>query len=137
MCVQVEVEVSISPSSPLTFAVCEIEDRVLDGVAKACQKHVRVIDTFARLGGEEFAILLPETDLSTAQNIASRLLSYVAELEFEQDDNSKSKPIAVTISLGLASLGRGDNSLSRVLSRADEALYHAKEAGRNQIFPMS
>lgn len=105
-------------------------DRIISGIAEICQESIRVIDTFARLGGEEFAVILPETDNEPACDVASRLRQRIEQLSFDLEDK---EAIKVTVSLGVASLVQTDDNLSNVISRADDALYHAKKDGRNCV----
>jgi diguanylate cyclase (GGDEF)-like protein len=84
---------------------------------------------FARYGGEEFSLVLPETGTLTCKELAERLRSSVAG----QPIATRSGPLEVTVSIGTASRQPGDNDLITLLSRADQALYEAKNAGRNRI----
>ena len=102
-------------------------DKVLVYVAKVIQDNLRDFDVFARFGGEEFVILLPETNESQAYAVADRLRELVEKLTITTDDNTD---INCTISIGL-SHRKPDEPLETMLSRADEALYAAKSAGRN------
>ncbi|MDJ0834060.1 MAG: diguanylate cyclase [Gammaproteobacteria bacterium] len=103
-------------------------DMVLVYVAKVIQDNLRDFDIFARFGGEEFVILLPETTEDQAYMVAERLRELVENLTVTTDDNSV---VNCTISIGL-SHRRGDENLETMLARADEALYMAKSAGRNR-----
>jgi diguanylate cyclase (GGDEF)-like protein len=107
-----------------------IGDQILQGVAKICMQHLRTDDILGRFGGEEFVILLPETKLEDARNIAERLRQIIAETPIETDI----EPIYTTISIGVA-LMDGSNSVTvdKLLSRADRAMYLAKQAGRNRV----
>ena len=104
-------------------------DRVLVALTEALLGVLRATDFFGRLGGEEFAVILPETDLATAELIAERLRA-VAECT---DASQENEVVSITISLGTTSLSHSDSSLSIMLHRADDALYRAKENGRNQV----
>jgi len=110
-------------------------DHVLSAITRAAQSALRVSDVLGRLGGEEFAILLPDTDLSGALVLAERVRAAVAACEVQSGDSSESAasaPIRVTISLGLAQL-RGDEPIESLLKRADRALYAAKDLGRDRV----
>jgi diguanylate cyclase (GGDEF)-like protein len=103
-------------------------DRVLGSVATCCGGLIRTIDTLARFGGEEFCVILPETDSAAASALAERLRSGVASLAIQLENAS----LNITISLGVASFQRGMDSAG-FLQAADSALYRAKEGGRNRV----
>ena len=104
-------------------------DEVLKEMAKASVSAIREIDIFGRLGGEEFAIALPETDIDDAMNLAERIRQMLDQLEMGADD----KHIAITVSIGVAVLTSTDDTIESILKRADEALYRAKSSGRNKV----
>ncbi|HEX5372892.1 MAG TPA: diguanylate cyclase [Aquabacterium sp.] len=104
-------------------------DLVLKGVAEACVKHLRSHDLFARMGGEEFAALLPETDLNAAREVANRMREALAAMRVTHGDER----LSVTVSVGVASQTDSQDDLDRLLVRADEHLYQAKSAGRNRV----
>jgi diguanylate cyclase (GGDEF)-like protein len=101
-------------------------DKVLRGIAKHAIAQLREGDLFARFGGEEFALLLPNTSLDSAEIIADRLRSSIAEGVFLPGEN-----LTVTVSLGLSLIQAKDHSIESILHRADDALYKAKRNGRN------
>ncbi len=103
-------------------------DMVLQGVAAACRAVLRDVDCLGRLGGEEFAVLLPETALAGALDVAERLRLAIAQLPMPDTG----KP-AITASLGVAERLRGEGVFDHLLGRADAALYHAKTEGRNRV----
>lgn len=105
-------------------------DAVLKALARACAPHLREVDTLARLGGEEFAVLLPETDLAAAQHVAERIRQALAE---EGVASSNTETIRFTVSLGAAEYKDGTEDLATLLHRADAALYRAKQTGRNRV----
>ena len=105
-------------------------DQVLKTVADAIRKPLRPNDMVARFGGEEFAVLLPETTVSNAENIAERLRNHVVKADPGKLDN-KQLPVA-TISLGIAGRQPG-YSFDRMIAAADVALYHAKRNGKNRV----
>jgi len=107
----------------------DIGDAVLKDVAKVCTTQLRGTDVFARLGGEEFCALLPETDIKPALGLAERLRQAIAL----QPIFTPKGPLVVTVSLGLAEYAPQDTALDHVLKRADEALYAAKRGGRNRV----
>lgn len=103
-------------------------DNVLASLANIFRKHVREVDILGRLGGEEFAIILPETTLSDAVATAERL-----RLEIENTAISHAKGnIHVTVSFGISALVPEQTSLEELLHEADSALYQAKSKGRNR-----
>ncbi len=106
-------------------------DIVLQNVAKFLSDDLRSTDILGRYGGEEFVAALPETDRQTASSIAARLNRGIESLEIRYQD----KTITVTISIGIvvADAWDQDISLDRCLAKADEALYRAKEEGRNRF----
>lgn len=104
-------------------------DTVLQNLAAICKSCLRTIDLFGRLGGEEFMIVLPETDRPGAMEVAERLRKTIADTPIS-DGNKK---IAVTASFGVSTFSGGDESPKELIKRADEALYAAKKAGRNRI----
>jgi diguanylate cyclase (GGDEF)-like protein len=91
--------------------------------------NLRRSDQFGRLGGEEFAFLLPDTDKARAWQFADRFRRLVAETPAPSDKGA----IAFTISVGLAEFGPDDSTIDSVLAHADAALYCAKEGGRNRV----
>lgn len=107
-------------------------DMVLKAMASAGKCILRQSDIFARLGGEEFAVLLPETDEERAIVIAERLRQTVANARF-QHDWGEHGPIPFTISIGVAPCLNDDLAIEYALKRADRALYDAKQDGRNRV----
>ena len=105
-------------------------DQVLKTVADAIRGPLRPNDLVARFGGEEFAVLLPETTVRNAQTIAERLRERVTKADTGMLDR-KQLP-AVTISLGIAGRQQG-YSLDMMIAAADVAMYHAKRNGRNRV----
>src|SRR3954447_24155539 len=121
---------------PLSIAVLDLDhfkaindshghktgDEVLIAAAHAMGTHMRAEDSLGRLGGEEFLVLLPDTDAEAAQHMAERVREEVA---------SAPSPVPITVSIGLATWD--GESAEEFLQRADEALYAAKDAGRNRV----
>ncbi len=89
---------------------------------------MREVDRVARWGGEEFILVLPETDLEGAAVVAEKLRERVAEERFQTEDGR----LSVTITLGI-SVHRKGETLDTTIARADTALYHGKERGRNRV----
>ncbi|QPF75888.1 GGDEF domain-containing protein [Roseateles sp. DAIF2] len=102
----------------------QLGDRVLREVAQRCRAGLRAHELAARIGGEEFALLLPGSTLAQAAALAEWLRHGIATLEL---------PVAVTVSIGCAELTPEMPTVDALLARADEALYAAKEAGRNRV----
>jgi len=105
-------------------------DEVLKEFSKRLSTNVRGIDLACRLGGEEFVVVMPDTELETAMSIAQRLRMRIAERAFKTDTE---KMIEVTVSIGLASAHWPDDTAEALLERADQALYQAKHDGRNRV----
>jgi diguanylate cyclase (GGDEF)-like protein len=106
-----------------------VGDQVLCGLAERVRALIRQIDVVGRYGGEEFAVLLPETDLFQASTIADRLRIAVEESPFFTEQGA----ISITISLGVSRAGRSLTSLVTLIEQADLALYQAKQKGRNRV----
>lgn len=104
-------------------------DEVLRVIAGRLLDSMREIDILGRYGGEEFAVLLPENDSASAQNVAERLRRRIEDAPISLEYS----PLTVTISLGIATLDKGCESLAALLDRADQALYTAKQEGRNRV----
>ncbi len=102
-------------------------DATLCEVARRLRDNVRPTDILGRYGGEEFTIILPRTNLADARLIAGRLCEIVANKPITVGDSE----ISVTISMGVAGIDETVSSLDELLTRADQALYAAKAAGRN------
>lgn len=126
---------------PLSIAILDVDffkkvndtyghpggDVVLKEIASKCKQHSREIDHFARYGGEEFMFILPEADKQTSYRFAER----IRHLLEQTDITYYGKRIPVTVSIGVATLWE-DESLDNLLLRADQALYKAKDRGKNQ-----
>jgi diguanylate cyclase (GGDEF)-like protein/putative nucleotidyltransferase with HDIG domain len=110
-------------------------DEVLIGIAHAMKKAVRDYDVVCRFGGEEFAIMLPETTLAQAFERAEIIRKTVEELEFTVPTSVK--PIRATLSLGVAQRENFNQSQDEITHNADLALYHSKLSGRNRTFAFS
>ncbi len=103
-------------------------DAVLQNIAALCKSTLRPVDVFGRLGGEDFAILLPEIDRAGAQLVVEKLRSSFAA----NPVSAKRSVIAVTASFGMAVVSDQDRTPHDLLKRADEALHVAKQCGRNR-----
>jgi len=135
--------------TPLSFLILDIDrfktyndtyghlqgDKVLKGVANLIlEGFSRAIDKAARWGGEEFAIILPDTTLEGAKVVAERVRATVEEHQFMADENT---PTSVTVSIGINCCipprTEENSSPEAFVSGADKALYHAKNTGRNKV----
>jgi len=104
---------------------------VLREFALRVRKSIRNIDLACRYGGEEFVIVMPETDMGVATMVAERLRRRIAGEPFPIQQGMRL--LDVTLSIGIAALnGEGDNAAA-MLKRADQALYRAKRDGRNRV----
>ncbi len=105
-------------------------DAVLQSLARTLQREVRDIDTVARYGGEEFVIILPETDGLAGTRLADRLRTLIAETPIALPAGGE---ISITVSIGIASYPHCADTSQLVIERADQALYVAKQSGRNRV----
>ncbi len=103
-------------------------DQVLKNVARVLETELRATDTVARIGGEEFAVLLPTQQVSGARARLEELRQRIANSPLEDED----KQISVTVSIGLTRV-TAEDSIKKASKRADDALYAAKRGGRNQL----
>ncbi|HXC24567.1 MAG TPA: sensor domain-containing diguanylate cyclase [Gemmatimonadaceae bacterium] len=132
-------------NSPLTILMIDIDhfkqvndtyghlvgDDVLRGISAILQRSVRTVDMVARYGGEEFVVVLPETGEQGAVVFAERIRERVEEHSFEAE---RSRAARVTVSIGVSSFpALHVDTAEHLLSRADAALYRAKECGRNKV----
>lgn len=104
-------------------------DEALKVFVATVHDTLRASDALGRMGGEEFAVLLPETDLAGAGDVAGKIRQAVAEIRVP----AATGPFGFTVSLGVAQTLPGETSIEPVLARADEALYQAKREGRNRV----
>ena len=139
-----ETDRSLRTGKPLSLAMIDIDhfkkindtyghslgDKVLIEFSRQVQLSLRPYDQAARFGGEEFAIILPETNLEQAAHVAERVRRDVSELSFQDD----LKNLKMTISIGVAPFpATGIRSLDDLIREADNALYLAKTNGRNRV----
>ena len=106
-------------------------DEVLKGFAARVKKVIRGADLLARLGGEEFIVVMPDTPPEAAQRVAERVRHVVEAQPFPIDGGARS--IRVTVSIGVAER-RDETAATPIIARADQALYRAKHDGRNRVF---
>lgn len=105
-------------------------DEVLRVVSEALANNVREVDKVFRFGGEEFIILMPDASAEAATAIAERVRLAIAAADVEMDEHQLGH---ITISLGVADISGAGDTPEAILKRADEALYKAKDGGRNQV----
>lgn len=106
-----------------------VGDSTLRMIADLCSGRLRAVDLIGRFGGDEFIFVLPETDLDGADIVANEIRETIANTPVNPHGNN----IRVTVCLGIASLSDTTRDLERLLVIADEALYEAKETGRNRV----
>ncbi len=106
-----------------------VGDIVLKEIAKILKEHVRQVDLVGRYGGEEFVIALPDTNKTSAANVAERIRQSAERYRFKAYDEI----ITTTVSMGLATYPDDGRDVPALIDRADQALYKAKEEGRNRV----
>ncbi|ESZ33098.1 MULTISPECIES: PleD family two-component system response regulator [unclassified Mesorhizobium] len=106
-------------------------DDVLREFARRLRKNVRGIDLACRFGGEEFVVVMPDTDGTVAEKVAERIRAEIAQLPFAIGPDGKA--IEVTVSVGVSSVLKGADTVAALMKRADVALYEAKSGGRNRV----
>lgn len=144
----IQREIERSERSKKSLALCMIDvdhfknindtyghpsgDCAIMAIASACNETIRKTDRASRFGGEEFVILMPETEVAEAMNVTERLRAAIEALTIIAENG---EPFSMTISIGVAFFDHQtpDDNLSKLLNRADKALYSAKNAGRNQV----
>ncbi len=108
----------------------QVGDTVLQVLSKVCQDTLRQVDLIGRIGGEEFAVVLPETPSKEALEVAERLRKAVAKIEVTMPVGL---PIHFTVSMGVTTLHDENVNIDMLLHQADTALYEAKKTGRNKV----
>ena len=106
-----------------------IGDKVLKKFVDNIHNNIREVDIFGRIGGEEFALILPETNKDEALKTAEKLRLKVSNMNFDEIDNQ----LAISSSFGVAKINTTELAFDQALSRADKALYSAKDKGRNRV----
>jgi len=138
-------ETSVSSGKPLSVLMCDIDhfksindnhghdvgDLVIVECANRIKRSIRNIDLACRFGGEEFVILMPDTDMALAQIVAERIRSEMATHPVICNNGALQVPI--TISVGVSSLDERYDTTEKLLKRADVGLYSAKRDGRNRV----
>ncbi|HWE79094.1 MAG TPA: diguanylate cyclase, partial [Pseudolabrys sp.] len=139
------VEQAASRGKPISVLILDIDffksindghghdagDDVLREFALRIRKSIRNIDLACRLGGEEFVIVMPETDMGVATTVAERLRRRIAGEPFPIEQGTRL--LDVTLSIGIAALSGAGENAAAMLKRADQALYRAKRDGRNRV----
>jgi len=105
-------------------------DAVLRGVSDVLRNTVRAMDVSGRYGGEEILVILPQTELDGAEQMAERWRQAVEASAFRAPDG---RNVGVTVSIGVAGFDPGHESAAELVAAADEALYRAKNQGRNRV----
>ncbi len=139
-----EFDASVRYQRPLTIIIFDTDhlkqvndtlghvagDKMLVTVAQTASVQIRSADSFARYGGDEFVILLPQTSAQAAHVIAERIRTSIAAIRIMTEKG----PLSVTLSIGIAEMRNdpADESVEQVVQRADKALYAAKQGGRNR-----
>jgi diguanylate cyclase (GGDEF)-like protein len=145
---EVEIASARRQSAPLSIVMLDIDyfkrindkfghpvgDLVLVRLCEEVQKILRLEDTFARFGGEEFVLLLPRADVAFATQIAERIRVLLASMVLAAADKTS---FSFTASLGVATLSPADQNIDSLLASVDAALYRAKNAGRNRVMAAS
>lgn len=136
---------TVSPASPLSVIVCDLDhfkrindryghlqgDQVIQFVARVLQDRIRKDDLAARIGGEEFALLLVNADAQHTQEIAERIREHI--YQHDETNSEAQLPERVTISMGIFTTTQPLPEPEMCVQRADEAMYQAKERGRNRV----
>ena len=108
----------------------QVGDLALYRVGQICRERLREVDMIGRIGGEEFAILLPETDPGRATEVAERLRHDIENAVIELEEGGE---LQITASIGVATLTADDADVDKLLNLADRAMYRAKRGGRNRV----
>ncbi len=139
------IQQSLEKSKPLALLMIDIDffkkvndthghgvgDEVLRGVAERIKRNFREFDLPARIGGEEFVVVMPDSRLDVATSVAERLRSKIAETPFVVSRDAGT--VAVTVSIGVALTRASGDSAEDLMNRVDEAMYEAKGSGRNRV----
>ena len=148
-----EVARAVRTRTPLALVLIDIDhfklvndlhghvvgDKALRAIARTFKIFLRDYDLAGRFGGEEFALLLPQTSAADARRIAERVRVHIAEMPISVNDEPAAESLQVTVSIGVAALGTTwerttGSQLTDLLAGADRALYQAKNAGRNHVW---
>ena len=108
-----------------------VGDKVLQELSTRIRENVRTVDMACRVGGEEFIVVLPGTEMAVAERIAERIRKSVAAKPFNA--GALTGALNITVSLGISCLAGPDDNMDDILQRADQGLYRAKREGRNRV----
>jgi two-component system cell cycle response regulator len=139
------VEQAAARSRPISVLILDIDffksindshghaagDEVLKEFSRRLKKAVRGIDLACRYGGEEFVVVMPDTDIAMATMVAERLRRRIAAEPFPINQNTRT--VQATISIGIAAMRSAEDRPADIIKRADQALYRAKREGRNRV----
>ena len=138
-----EIEYAMQHNTELSLLVIDIDnfkmvndtyghqtgDHAIIAVAENIAAIIRTTDVLARIGGEEFSLLMPMTGRESAHQLGERIRLNIAEKKIEVED----QVLQLTVSIGLAVFQKEDPDIQTVFKRSDQALYRAKENGRNRV----
>jgi diguanylate cyclase (GGDEF)-like protein len=108
----------------------QVGDFILIDAVREIEKIMRESDIFSRVGGEEFTVLLNDTLIDGARNIAEKIRTSIENKEFIYSNTE----IKITVSVGIAQIDENNNSIEKLYKQADKQLYKAKHNGRNRVF---
>ena len=108
----------------------QVGDEILRGFVQKSLDAIRPYDGIARVGGEEFMVLLPQVVLAVGQSVAERIREAIANAAF---GGAAGKNISLTVSIGVSQFGHDGDTIDEILRAADERLYRAKHLGRNRV----
>lgn len=108
----------------------DVGDIVIRFVASQLKEKTRSADVVARMGGEEFAVLLPRADINASFHVAEHLKTVIADASIPIDGGNT---LSVTVSIGVSEVDSDDGKIDQALKRADDALYQAKNSGRGRV----
>ena len=106
-----------------------VGDKALQVIAETSASQLREIDSIGRFGGDEFVILLVETDLKGGRAVAERICQSIADISI----NTQLAPLNITTSIGIAAISEKSSNLTSLFNQADKALIRAKKSGKNQV----
>ncbi|WP_175958756.1 GGDEF domain-containing protein [Burkholderia pyrrocinia] len=143
-CVEAEIARAKRDSAPFSLLALDLDnfkwindcyghqvgDRVLQGFVQTCLDAIRPYDDVARVGGEEFMVLLPRADPDAALAVGERIRSAIASTPFAREIG---RSVSITVSIGISQFGKDGNTIDALLRAADQRLYRAKRRGRNCV----
>lgn len=106
-------------------------DQALQIVARGIIENTRALDVVSRYGGEEFAVILPETEAERAKYVAERIQMTIQNRNFSVSEDTA--PVSVTVSIGIATFNQDSSDINELIEMADKALYYSKKTGRNRV----